>query len=403
VNKPRILFIDHLRELGGSEINLLGILAQIDRQSFDPVVSCPEGPLAERIRGLGLPFFPLRIESRWSATNMMRSVPLSRLGALVARGLGDGVSVVRQLRALIGETRPDLLYLNTLKAGVLGGIAGRLSGVPIIEHVQDIIRPAEFSPLWLRVMSGSLRWLPHLMITPSDAVRTALVRLGVPAGRIRRVYNGVALDRFDPTIDPIAARRRLGLEPDLPAAGIVARLMRWKGQGVFLEAAARVRTPARFLVVGGLFWEEPTFEAELREQARRLGIENRVVFLGHRDEVPEVMAALDVLVHASTHPEPFGLTIIEAMAAGRPVIAARDGGAMEIVEEGATGLLSPPGDPAGLSAALDRLLSDPGRRRTLGSAGRRRAEGEFDIGHTTRRIEDCIRQVLDGSSLRQAA
>jgi glycosyltransferase involved in cell wall biosynthesis len=148
-------------------------------------------------------------------------------------------------------------------------------------------------------------------------------------------------------------------------------------------------------VIGGsLFGLEKDFEAELRRLAQQLGIAGQTVFAGHRDDVPDCLAGLDVAVHASVHPEPFGLVLIEAMAAGTALVAADGGGAREIVRHGSDGLLVPPGDHEALAVALLDLCDDPPRRAVLAAAGERTVRERFDVTRMTRSVEALYRAVV---------
>lgn len=198
-----------------------------------------------------------------------------------------------------------------------------------------------------------------------------------PRRATRVVYIAVDLERFNPDQLPAPgqARAQLRLPEDVPLVGMVARLQRWKGVHVFVEAAARVaqRHPdARFVVVGGSHWSEPEYPEELRQQARQQGIEERVLFVGQQDNVPLWMQAADVLVHASFD-EPTGTVIIEGMAMGKPVVAARTAGPMEFVEEGQNGMLASPGNAEELAQVMNHLIDRPCERSRLGAAARSRA------------------------------
>jgi glycosyltransferase involved in cell wall biosynthesis len=201
------------------------------------------------------------------------------------------------------------------------------------------------------------------------------------------IHPGIDVEAFGGR-DRSEARASLGVGADERAVGIVGRLQPWKGQHVFLRAAARLAQShpnARFLVVGGTpggFSRE--YPARLRALADELGIAERVTFTGQRDDVAGVLSALDVFVHASDR-EPFGIAIVEAMAAGVPVVATRGGGVLEIVLDGRTGVLVEPGHVAGMADAIARLLSDAPLARTLAEAGRARAREHFT---TSRMIEE---------------
>jgi glycosyltransferase involved in cell wall biosynthesis len=220
---------------------------------------------------------------------------------------------------------------------------------------------------------------------------------------VTAVLNGVDLDRFRPPLPAAGSAGGEGGTVDLDAlaglppappgtvrVGLVATLARWKGHEVFLRALARLAEgpagggeapPVRGYVIGGALYAtggSQTSAAELRELAGRLGLGDRVGFTGFVPDAAAALGALDVAVHASTEPEPFGLAIAEAMASGRAVVVSAAGGAAELIEDGVDALAHPPGDHAALAARIAELAADPGLRRRLGAAARATAERRFD-------------------------
>lgn len=162
-------------------------------------------------------------------------------------------------------------------------------------------------------------------------------------------------------------------------AGIFGRLARWKGQHIALEALAKLPDAHLAIVGSALFGDDADYAAQLRRRATELGIAARIHFMGFRDDIPALMKAMDVVIHASTAAEPFGRVIVEAMLARRPVIATAAGGVLEIVTDGVTGLLVKPNDPAALTATLKRLQRDPGFGNTLGARGYQQAVTRFGL------------------------
>jgi glycosyltransferase involved in cell wall biosynthesis len=230
----------------------------------------------------------------------------------------------------------------------------------------------------------------------TDAVARAI-------GEGEHVYtipDGIDLERFNPRVSGTRIRRELGVTDSERLVGFVARLDPWKGADVFVRAAAevsRARKNTKFLVCGGELPGYEPYAKDLRQLAQDLGIEDRVLFTEWKyrlDDIPEVMAALEVLVHTSIRPEPFGLVLVEAMATSKPVVAADDGGVREVVEPGATALLARPGDHQGVAAAVLEILSDPARAAAMGKAGRARAERLFEVGAYVRRVEAVYEELL---------
>ncbi|HZK82002.1 MAG TPA: glycosyltransferase family 4 protein, partial [Humisphaera sp.] len=179
--------------------------------------------------------------------------------------------------------------------------------------------------------------------------------------------------------------------------GLVGRISPWKGQHIFLRAAVLVRERyprARFQIVGAALFSEHDFEREIHALADSLGVADAVEFTGFREDVGDLIAAMDVLVHASTIGEPFGQVVIEGMAAGKPIVATNGGGIPEIVQDGVTGLLVPMGDAAQMADAVCQLLADPVKSQEMGQLGRRRVMKYFTIQQTAARVERIYDRVL---------
>jgi len=288
------------------------------------------------------------------------------------------------------------IYLNNdLVTNLSGLIAGRSLRLPVIQHERDI--PAPISRLATSLCSKASR-----ILAISGPVRSALERMGYPASRIRMVPEGLELERYRPLGDQMlkTVRTSLGLGDGDRAVAIVGMVMDWKGQHVLVEAAPRVleRHPStRFFIVGESPVGAESYSERLRTMIARLGLQDRVRFTGYRSDVPAVIQAVDVLVHASTSPEPFGRVVIEGMAMSRPVIATNIGAPPEIIRHGETGLLVPPAAPDDLASAINGLLDDPLRARAIGDAARMDATAKYSIQRHTGLIESVLEEVFWGT------
>jgi glycosyltransferase involved in cell wall biosynthesis len=210
------------------------------------------------------------------------------------------------------------------------------------------------------------------------------------------VLDGIDCEAFAPG-GGAAVRRELGVPLDAPVVGIVGHIQDWKGQHLVVEAVAMARRthPAlRCLVVGGVHRLGAEYAAALERRAAAPDLAGHVVLTGARDDVPACLDAMDVAVHASTTPEPFGRVLIEAMALGRPVIAPREGGPLVMVVDGETGLLVEPRSAEAIAAAIRTLLDDPDRRAAMGRAGRARVDAVFDIRHHVERMQGLFDEAL---------
>lgn len=396
----RVLYLDHTAKLSGGEIALARLMEALDRTRVAPlVVLAEDGPLAARLREIGVETVVLPL------AGCLRDIRKDTLGFGALRHAGRGghlAAYAWRLARLARRRGVEIIHTNSLKADLYGALAGALARLPVVWHVRDHIDPGYLPLPAVRLFRFLARKLPSYVVTNSQSTLDRLRLLGarpatvVPsgwAGREAVVYDGLG----GPDLE---AR---GRDEDSPAwtapvrIGIVGRIAPWKGQHVFLEAAAAVTKAghdARFVVIGAPLFGEEAYEQQLRQSARSGEIASRVAFLGFQEDVPAVLRTLDILVHASTTPEPFGQVVIEGMAEGLPVIGTDGGGVREIIAHGENGLLTPMGDAEALARALARLLDDPALARRLGRAGCRHVRTHFTAAQTARKIERMYDEVL---------
>jgi glycosyltransferase involved in cell wall biosynthesis len=283
-----------------------------------------------------------------------------------------------------------LLHCNSLKADIYGALAGRMARLPVVWHVRDHIDPSYLPGPAVKSFRLMARTLPRYVLTNSVSTREKLFPAGVSERRCRAVHDGLADRELTAPLPAVADRWR----HDPPRVGIVGRFVEWKGQHVFLEAAQKLVTSgveARFVLVGAPLFGEQGYAATLEKQAAALG--GRVEFTGFQSDIPRVMRELDVFVHASTTPEPFGQVVIEAMAEGLPVIASDGGGIREIIIDGRNGILTPMGNADALAAALGALLHDPARANCLARAGHEHVRHHFTAIKNARAIEAVYEDI----------
>jgi glycosyltransferase involved in cell wall biosynthesis len=279
--------------------------------------------------------------------------------------------LIARLARTIRDLTPDLVHVHSRRgADLFGGLAARLARVPaVLTRRVDSAEPK----LVMRLKYRAYR----RVIAISSAVAVQLEVAGVERGRIALIRSAVDTERFRPDG---AARARLrgafGLPADSLAVGVVAQLIPRKGHRTLLtELPALVKREPRARVI--LFGRGP-LERELRALVERLGVAEHVSFAGFRGDLAALLPGLDVLVHPAER-EGLGVALLEAAAAGVPAVACAAGGVPEVVADGRTGLLVPPGDGAALRQALERLLHDPEQRRALGAAARVRVERGFSV------------------------
>lgn len=365
-----ILYLHTTSEVGGSDVSLVRLVEGLDRTRYRAVVALPsDGPLVPRLRAAGAVVVVMPV--------------LKKLTSRKGRGylFGYVFSFPRALwalRTLIRRERVRLIHTNTIH-NLYGGPVSWITGVPHVWHIREIVW--QFG--WLRrVELWMARHLATRIIATSEAVAAMF---GAPEARPRTlvtVSNGIETDRFTPG-DAATLRGTWGVSAEMTVVGVVCRLDVWKGVEVFLDAAAEVaadRPSARFVVVGGPVIGLEAYAASLRARATALGLDGNVTWTDWQfspSDMPAVHRAIDLLVLPSTEPEPFGLVIVEAMATARPVIATAHGGPCELVVDGVTGVLVPPGDVLALARAIRTLMDDPDRAAAMGAAGRDRAIAHF--------------------------
>ena len=391
-----ILFLDHATQLSGAELSLLSLAKGLDRQRYRPVVVLPDaGPLAEALEqaGVEVRFVPMGAEMLRVSREYARSHPLRALG----RGR-DMLLPALRIRRLIRETGAAIVHTNSVKSHFLGALAVSFTPAKLIVHERNILDDSTVRRWLLRIAD----WRAARVIAISDAVAAPYrERLRHPT-KVVTVYNGIDVARFA-AADGAAFRQELGLGPEALLVVQVGQIARWKGQDIFLRAAAQVAgqfPAAQFAIVGKVLFpqNEAAYEKHLHVLVEHLGLEGRVRFVGQRDDIPQVLAAADVVVHPAAEPEPFGRVLAEAMAAGKPVVASACGGTPEIIADGETGVLVPPGEPGAIVEALAALLADPTRRLLMGQAGRRRAAERFSEARMIAGVQDCYRAVLGSSA-----
>jgi glycosyltransferase involved in cell wall biosynthesis len=375
----RVVYLDHVARMSGGELALLRLIeAMPDVEAH--VILGEDGPLRAALVEAGATVEVLELDT--GARDVRRGDVGAGLGTVraAASTAGYTVRLARRLR----ELRPDLVHTNSLKSGYYGSVAARLAGVPVIWHVRDRIADDYLPPRAVALTRTMLRVLPTAVICNS-------------AETLRTVGGRVA-DRSSVVHDPYAPRGAGPRERRGDVIGIVGRLAEWKGQDVFLRALAAVRADypdLRGRVVGSAMFDEHAYEGTLRALAQELGVADRVAFVGFVDAVEEELAGLDVLVHASVIPEPFGQVVVEGMAAGLPVIASAAGGPAEIITDGVDGLLVAPGDVQALATALRRLVGDGDLRARLGAAAVDRA-GDFAPDRIGPQMRACYDELLAG-------
>jgi glycosyltransferase involved in cell wall biosynthesis len=352
--RVRVVFLDHVARLSGGEIALARVLPALIASGVDAHVILGEhGPLAARLAQAGATVEVLAMDEA------LRDTRRTEVGlAATARNARRTVAHVLTLQRRIRQLHPDVVHTNSLKACIYGGLAARSARVPVVWHVRDRIADDYLPHRAVQLVRTLARVLPRGIV--ANSATTAATVPG-PATIIHDV------------LDVPPPRRRRSTE--VHTIAVVGRISPWKGQHVAIEAFAKAFPDGeqRLVVAGASLFGEEDYDRRLHALADELGVADRVDFLGHVDDIDALLAETDLLVHASTAPEPFGQVIVEGLAAGVPVIASGAGGAAEIVTSGVDGLLTPPGDVDALCSAMRAMAANGELREQLVTAGRARA------------------------------
>jgi glycosyltransferase involved in cell wall biosynthesis len=393
----KILFYNHTGTVSGAERVMAMILSPLDRARFAPVVVCPDAsPMMEmtqklNVRTLGLQ--PLEARFTW------------RLD-LVVRYLISFASVIRSARRLVIKEAPDIIHANSIRAGLVMAAATLGLDMPVIWHAHDILphHPLSTAVRLFAAVSDRNRILAVSQAV-ADRFRGIILRPLKRRVPVVVIHNAVDLERFKPDTDDRAEiRSALGLGEAQPVVGIVGQLTPRKGQLELIEAFASISSEIKdavLLIAGAaLFNRDEEYAAQLQSTAESLGIAGRVRFLGSRDDIPQLMQGLDVLV-VNSHEEPFALTVLEGLSSGTAVLATSVGGTPEMVRHGFNGWLVKARNHDGLVKGMMTLLRDQSLRDQLGREGRREAIARFSIKRFLGEVEQLYSRLLERGDLPQ--
>jgi glycosyltransferase involved in cell wall biosynthesis len=360
----RILHLDTERTWRGGEAQLLHLAEGLARRGhFCIVAGQPGSPLLARASEKGLNTEAVAMPSEWS------------------------LSAVLSLTRILKRERIQVIHMHASHACTLGGWAARLAGIP----VRIISRRVDFSVKGNPFRKLKYQWGVDRIVAISEGVRNVLINDGLDPNRIEVIRSGIDPRPFDPAYPAGEARREFGIEEKSPVIGCIAHFADHKGHRYLIEAASRVAAAipeVRFLLVG-----DGELRPQIERQIKELKIEKQVILTGFRNDIPRLLAAMDI-VALSSHLEGLGTSLLDAMAMARPVVASRVGGIPEMVEDGVTGRLVPPRDPDALAGVLIELIRRPDEQKRMGEAGRTRMLKTFSADAMVAATEAVYREIL---------
>jgi len=399
----RFLYLNPIANIGGAERVLLTALAGIQSefpQARIGLITFADGPLQVRARELGIDAEIVPLPDGLS--NLGDSQLRTSRALLALRGvlrLPAFALFLCRLRVAIGRFNPDLVHSNGIKSHLFARYAV-CGHIPVVWHLHDYFSLRPVARWLLRRACRHVRAAIAISKSVASDARGVL-----PEMRIEVVPNAIDLSQFSPgAAEGAELDRRSGLPPcvtQIIRVGLVATYARWKGHVVVLDAAARLaaespKLPIRWYIVGGPIYHTAAqfSERELQEGVQERGLADRIAFVPFSPDPAPIYRALDIVIHASTQPEPFGLTIAEAMACGRAVIVSAGGGATELFTDGVDAIGIEPGNAAQLAAAVRKLAEDPSLRARLGASARQTAEARFDANRYGERLGEVYRSIF---------
>ncbi|MGE0448464.1 MAG: glycosyltransferase family 4 protein [Vicinamibacterales bacterium] len=392
----RVLYVSDSTTVSGAEMVMLAHVDHFAARGWSVHVFCHErnSRLQHELSNRACPFTPTAHYSRI----LLETTPNPRSLAHFAQSFRR---IHRDLVTLMRTHGSDLVHAVSYPASLYAASPASRLRVPAIWHEHNIKRLHAFNRPLFRYAARPCAWA----IGPSSAVTRTLELAGIPKAKVRVVYNGVDLSRFDADQRRAqAVRRELGLGERDRAVALPGQMIPIKGHRFLVDVAPAIleHVPAaRFFFIGSL--ENPPYEEELRAAIRAAGLHDRFVFTGWRRDMPDVLRAMDAVVLATTRPEPAALSLMETMAAARPIVAVRNGGTEEIVVDGETGLLFEPGDVRTAAAHLVHCLRDRSYSERIGRAGRARVEERFTLARHLDEIETLYRTAIAGAHTGRSA
>lgn len=343
-----ILYLNNAEAVGGGERNLLAWLQTLDKTKWKPIVTCPrDGVFPSELKAMG-------IQMEWVKLPDCRKL----------KDIFRGALAWLQLDQIVRRERVVMIHANSPPWFPVGYLVAKKHRIPAVVSIQGRLAP--------RRVRQFLLHRADLLFTVADSLRLFVEGAGVPAGRTRTIYSTVDTDRYVPCPDTSDIRKRFGIASDDPLIGCVANVAHYKGHDILIRAFAKLSQiipTAHLLLVGR---DNSEYGTAMKELVQELGLENRTHFTGFQPDVRPFFGAIDIVVLPSRE-EGAPVALLEAMAMAKPLIASAVDGTPEIVEDRVTGILVPPEDPDAVVAAVTSIITNPNTLRSMGEAGRRRA------------------------------
>jgi len=375
----RILFYEPSSGFGGSANSLTNLVNNLNRQKFYPIVGIRNyGSQIEKIEDTRV----IKLQNYSESQKMLSFDFLFYFFRYI-------LPEVIKIYFVIKTHHVDIVHINTnIISGVGAIIASKIAGVHCVCHIRQTRK-------LIRREKILARWVDKIIVLNKDVYH--LYKKDISESKLRIVYDGIEVDiRRVNEFAGSRVREEFNLDSH-PLAGVIGRIVEGKGQKEFILAAKEVlktKADVKFIIVGDAKGDDSKYYKEVKELVKKENLDNHIIFTGWRDDINDIVSALDIFVFASTFPEGFGLTVIEAMALKKPVVATDIPGPRDIVVDGKTGFLVPPGDIKAMTEKIIYLLDNPDVAKKMGECGRKRVEQYFDIKKAVEKIEKIYGEVL---------
>lgn len=372
MKKIRLLTISHISEIGGSDITLLRLLRNLDKDEYEILHLMPyPGPLIDEFRSAGI-----RVEIIDMPRIRLFKNPLKYIIVLLRF-----FPTVFKIKNIIEDCKIDIICTFSMSS-LYGALAAKLANRPHVLMANEYLSV-------LRLVSHYFYFLSEKVICCSSIVSTMFKK----SNKIMVIPPGIDLHEFSAQVNKEKVRQDLGVNGNL--VSMVTRLTPWKGVEIFIKAASYVKGNTKFAIFGQPVMGRERYLCKLERLIEKLGLRDRVLIkAGGNKDIAQVMAASDIIVHASLRPEPFGLVIIEAMAMQKPIIASRLGAPLEIISDGVDGKLIEPGNPKALAAAISTLLENHAMALEMGLYARKKVTRDFDIKNFVHNLDIIFKTIL---------
>jgi glycosyltransferase involved in cell wall biosynthesis len=363
----KVLFFDHSAQFGGAERSLLDIIAGLKK--IDGTFITSNNPILLRFKEKGIKCILFPIPERLIKKERNAIIKLDEIYVTI--------KLILRFRGLLRKEKPDLVYTNTQKAHIIGGVAAKSLGVPVIVHFRDIFDDGFFSKIWIKII--------YFMATNVIVISNAVAKQFPKTKKVKIIYNGIRIKD-----NPFNYRK----ENKNFIVGYAGQIARWKGVEYFIQAANMVtqktNSPVNFVIVGAPIFGDEKYLIELKELTKQLKMEEKIQFKGLVENAMDEISQFDVLVHPSILPEPFGRVLIESGALCKPVIATNTGAIPEIIVNDETGILVPVENASAIADALFRLIDNRELLYLLGQNANKRVKEYFNLTNTIKSVQNMI-------------